>query len=220
LARRHDPVVVLGLGRFGTALALELSRLGTEVMAVDNRPQVAQRLSGQLSRIVIADTTDVEALTEIGVPEFGRAVVAIGSDQQASILTTALLAELEIGDIWAKALTEQQASILRKVGAHHVVLPEREMGERVAHLVSGRVRDYIEVDSEWVLVRTQPPKAYVGTPLGRTDLRTRYHVTVVSLRPQNERHYRHADVDTVLTYGDEIVVAGRPEDVERFVDEV
>lgn len=220
MARRPDPVVVLGLGRFGTAVALELTRLGTEVMGVDVRAPITQRLSSQLSRLVVADTTDAEALREVGVPEFSRAVVAIGSDQQASILTTALLAELEVDDIWAKALSEQQAAILRKVGAHHVVLPEREMGERVAHLVSGRVRDYIEVDRQWVLVRTPPPQAYVGVRLGSTDLRTRYGVTVVSLKPQNEALYRHADADTVLTYGDEIVVAGRPDDVERFVDEV
>jgi hypothetical protein len=137
LASHKDPVAVLGLGRFGTALALELARGGTEVLAVDHRPDTVQRLSGQLGQVVIADSTDPDALTEIGIGDFPRVVVAIGNDLEASILTTALLAELEIRDIWAKAVSRQQATILERIGAHHVVFPEQDMGERIAHLVAG-----------------------------------------------------------------------------------
>jgi len=124
LASHKDPVVVIGLGRFGTALALELARGGTEVLAVDNRPDNVQRLSGQLGQVVVADSTDLDALKEIGVGDFARAVVSIGNDLEASILTTALLSELEIRDIWAKAVNQQQATILQRIGAHHVILPE------------------------------------------------------------------------------------------------
>lgn len=218
MASYKEPVAVLGLGRFGTALALELSRGGTEVLAVDNRPNVVQRLSGQLGHVVIADTTDLDALQEIGVPDFARAVVAIGTDQEASILTTALLSELGITDIWAKALNQQHAKILERIGAHHVVLPEHEMGERVAHLVSGRLLDYIEIDPEWVFAKSKPPREYVGVPLGETKMRARHHVTVVSVKPQNDKAFKHAGIDTILAYGDEIVIAGRPSDVEAFVE--
>ncbi|OMQ15979.1 potassium transporter [Modestobacter sp. VKM Ac-2676] len=209
---------MLGLGRFGTALALELARGGTEVLAVDNRPDIVQRLSGQLGQVVIADSTDADALTEIGIADFGRVVVAIGSALEASILTTALLAELEVPDIWAKAVTRPQATILSRIGAHHVVFPEQEMGERIAHLVAGRLLDWVELDPQWVFARTKPPKAIVGVPLGRTGLRKKHHVTVVSVKPENTPSYTHADHDTVLTYGAEIVIAGRPADVERFVE--
>ncbi|GAB7193684.1 TrkA family potassium uptake protein [Kineococcus sp. NUM-3379] len=218
MARYREPVVVIGLGRFGTALALELTRQGTDVLGVDRRPELVQRLAGRLRHVLIADTTDADALRDIGVPDFSRAVVSIGSDQQASILTTALLADLEIEKIWAKALSRQHARILERVGAHHVVLPEHEMGERVAHLVTGRMLDYIEVDPHWAIARTTPPRALVGTPLGRSKLRARHGVTVVSVKRARQEEFTYADADTELSYGDQILVAGRPEDVERFVE--
>ena len=218
MASHKDPVAVIGLGRFGTALALELASGGTEVLAVDNRPDIVQRLSGQLGQIVVADSTDPDALREIGIGDFNRAVVAIGNDLEASILTTALLAELEIRDIWAKAVSRQQATILERVGAHHVVFPEQDMGERIAHLVAGRLLDWVELDPQWVFAKTKPPKELVGVPLGESGLRKKHHVTVVSVKPENQTSYTHADYDTVLTYGSLIVIAGRPDDVERFVD--
>jgi trk system potassium uptake protein TrkA len=218
LASHKEPVAVIGLGRFGTALALELARGGTEVLAVDNQPDIVQRLSGQLGQIVVADSTDPDALAEIGIGDFNRAVVAIGNDLEASILTTALLVELEIRDIWAKALNRQQATILERVGAHHVVLPEHDMGERVAHLVSGRLLDWVELDPQWVFAKTKPPKELVGVPLGESGLRKKHHVTVVSVKPENQSSFTHADMDTTLTYGSVIIIAGRPADVERFVD--
>lgn len=218
MGSHHDPVVVIGLGRFGTALAVELTRSGTEVLAIDSRPNVVQHLSTRLTRVVTADATDIDAMREVGVPDYTRAVVAIGTDQEASIVATALLADLEIDDIWAKALSAQHASILRRVGAHHVVLPEHEMGERVAHLVSGRLLDWVEVDKQWVFAKTRPPKYLVGLPLGRSGLRAKRHVTVVSVKPEHGAHFTHAGTDTILAYGDEIVVAGRPADVDRFVE--
>lgn len=218
MASRKEPVAVIGLGRFGTALALELARGGTEVLAVDSRPDIVQRLSGQLGQVVVADSTDIDALTEIGLADFSRVVVAIGNDLEASILTTALLAELEIGDIWAKAVNRQQATILERVGAHHVVLPEHDMGERIAHLVAGRLLDWVELDPQWVFAKTKPPKELVGVPLGESGLRKKHHVTVVSVKPENQASFTHADMDTVLAYGSVIVIAGRPADVERFVE--
>jgi trk system potassium uptake protein len=218
LASHKEPVAVIGLGRFGTALALELARGGTEVLAVDSRPDVVQRLSGQLGQVVIADSTDLDALTEIGIGDFNRAVVAIGNDLEASILTTALLTELEMRDIWAKAVSRQQATILERIGAHHVVFPEQDMGERIAHLVAGRLLDWVELDPQWVFAKTKPPRELVGVPLGESGLRKKHRVTVVSVKPEHQTSYTHADYDTVLTYGSVIVIAGRPDDVERFVE--
>ncbi|MFC7759435.1 potassium channel family protein [Catellatospora bangladeshensis] len=166
-AEKNDPVVVIGLGRFGSSLAIELMRRGTEVLAIDNRPKLVQSLSGQLTHVVAADSTDIEALRQLGVGEFSRGVVAIGSDLEASILTTSLLVELEVADIWAKAVSRQHGRILERIGAKHIVLPEHDMGERVAHLVSGRMLDYMEIDSNFALVKTRPPHEYVGVPLGR-----------------------------------------------------
>jgi trk system potassium uptake protein TrkA len=213
----NDPVVVIGLGRFGTALALELAARGTEVLAVDSRPKIVQSLSGRLTHIVTADATDIDALRDLGVAEFYRAVVAIGSDLEASILTTSLLVELEVDDIWAKAVSHQHARILERIGARHIVLPEHDMGERVAHLVSGRMLDYVEVDRNFALVKTRPPKELVGVPLGETKLRSRHGVTVVCVKSPGEE-FTYAATDTVLQYGDVIVIAGPIGKVEKFAE--
>ncbi|MEV0351466.1 TrkA family potassium uptake protein [Nonomuraea sp. NPDC050680] len=216
--RNSDPVVVIGLGRFGAALALELTRRGAQVLAIDNRASMAQRLSGQITHIATADSTDMEALRQLGVPDFYRAVVAIGSDLEASILTASLLVELEIDDIWAKAISRQHGQILRRIGVHHVVLPEHDMGERVAHLVSGRMLDYMQVDENFALVKTRPPREYIGVPLGESNLRRKYGVTVVAVKSEGEE-FTYATAETELGYGDVIIVSGRTEQVERFAEQ-
>ncbi|MCG5212622.1 potassium channel family protein [Streptosporangium sp. KLBMP 9127] len=214
---RNDPVVVIGLGRFGSSLALELTRRGTEVLAIDHRQKIVQSLAGQITQLATADSTDLEALRQLGVPDFYRAVVAIGNDIEASILTTSLLVELEIDDIWAKAISRQHGRILNRIGAHHVVLPEHDMGERVAHLVSGRMLDYLEVDENFALIKSRPPKDYIGVPLGESGLRRKYGVTIVAVKSQGEE-FTYATAETVLTYGDYIIVSGKTDSVERFAE--
>ncbi|WP_405145127.1 TrkA family potassium uptake protein [Sphaerisporangium sp. NBC_01403] len=214
---RDSPVVVIGLGRFGTSLALELVRRGTEVLAIDNRPKVVQNLAGSLTHVVAADSTDMEALRQLGVPDFYQAVVAIGGDLEASILTASLLVELEVENIWAKAVSRQHARILEQIGIRHVVLPEHDMGERVAHLVTGRMLDYIEVDENFALVKTRPPKDLVGVSLGESRLRKKHGVTIVGVKSQGQE-FTYATADTVLMYGDVIIVSGTIEKVERFAE--
>ncbi|SCG40857.1 potassium channel family protein [Micromonospora coxensis] len=217
----NDPVVVIGLGRFGSALALELTNRGTEVLGIDSRPKVVQALSGSLPHVITADSTDIEALRQLGVAEFHRAVVAIGTDIQASILTTSLLSELGIPDIWAKAISDQHRHILTRVGATRVVAPEHDMGERVAHLLSGRILDYVEVDADFAVIKTTPPREVVGKPLRESRVRSRWGVTVVAVKPQatlagRKPEFTHATPDTVLAHGDLILVVGPIDSVERF----
>ncbi|MGC1214801.1 MAG: TrkA family potassium uptake protein [Micromonospora sp.] len=216
-----EPVLVIGLGRFGSALALELASRGTEVLGIDNRPKVVQALAGRLPHVITADSTDIEALRQLGVAEFHRAVVAIGTDIQASILTTSLLSELGIPHIWAKAISDQHRHILTRVGAHKVVAPEHDMGERVAHLLSGRILDYVEVDANFAVIKTTPPREVVGMPLRDSRVRSRWGVTVVAVKPQAALagrlpEFTHATPDTVLAYGDLILVVGPVDNVERF----
>ena len=140
--RSGTRVVVIGLGRFGASLGRELCGHGSEVLGLDTDAHRVQRYADELTHTAIVDSTDVDALAQLGVPDFGHAVVAIGSDLESSILTTSLLSDFGIENIWAKATSRQHGKILERVGAHHVVLPEHDMGERVAHLVTGgRLRD-------------------------------------------------------------------------------
>ncbi|MEU4660168.1 TrkA family potassium uptake protein [Micromonospora chalcea] len=221
MADLNEPVVVVGLGRFGSALALELISRGTEVLGIDHRPKVVQALASRLPHVVTADATDIEALRQLGVGEFRRAVVAIGTDIQASILTTSLLSELGIPDIWAKAVSDQHRHILTRVGAHKVVAPEHDMGERVAHLLSGRILDYVEVDADFAVVKTTPPREVVGVPLHECRVRSRWGVTVAAVKPQapppgTNAEFSPATPDTVLAYGDLILIVGPVDNVERF----
>ncbi|MBK1785013.1 potassium channel family protein [Prauserella cavernicola] len=210
-------VVVIGLGRFGSSLAVELVNGGCEVLGIDSDPKLVQKLSDELTHTAVADTTDAEAMGQLGVPEFDRAVVGIGTDIEASILTTSILADFDIPNIWAKAVSRQHGRILRRVGAHHVVLPEHDMGERVAHLVTGRMLDYIEFEDDYALVKTTAPAEAIGKPLGETRVRNKYGVTVVGVkRPGSE--FTYATPETVIAPRDLLVVAGRREDVETFAD--
>lgn len=151
-------ILVIGLGRFGSSLALELVNHGWEVLGVDSSPRVVQIFGESLTHTVIADSTDDEALRQIGAAQFSRAVVAIGTHLEESILTTSQLVDLGVKDIWAKATSRRHGRILEQVGAHHVVLPEHDMGERVAHLVSGRMLDYVELEEGFSLIKTKAPR--------------------------------------------------------------
>lgn len=214
---RPSRVVVIGLGRFGSSVALELVERGSEVLALDANPRLVQRVSDEVTHAAVADTTDPEVLRQLDVPDFRRAVVAIGDDLEASILTTSLLSDFEIPHIWAKAVSRQHGRILERVGAHRVVLPEHDMGERVAHLVTGRMLDYIEFEDDYAIVKTRAPAAAVDHPLGQSRIRSKYGVTVVGIKRPGEG-FTYATQDTVLNHGDILIASGRSRDVERFAD--
>ena len=113
-------VVVIGLGRFGKSLALELERDGVEVLGVDTDARRVQSLAGRITHVVQADSTDVEAMQQLSVQDFDRAVIAIGSDLEASALTAFALKSLGVENIWAKATSESMAKILEQIGVGHV----------------------------------------------------------------------------------------------------
>jgi trk system potassium uptake protein TrkA len=215
--KSRSRIVVIGLGRFGSSLARELARHGYEVLGIDSDPRPVQVLADDLTHTVVADTTDEEVLRQLGVPEFERAVVGIGSNLEASILTTSLLVDFGVSNIWAKALNHQQARILERVGAHHVVLPEHDMGERVAHLVTGRMLDFIAFDDDYAIVKTIAPGETDGLALGESRLRTKYGVTVVGIKRPGEG-FTYATAETVVRRGDVLIVAGKTAAVERVAD--
>ncbi|SFP68016.1 trk system potassium uptake protein TrkA [Amycolatopsis arida] len=215
--KRLHRVVVIGLGRFGGSLARELARGGCEVLGIDADARRVQRYADELTHTAVADTTDEETLIQLGVKEFRRAVVGIGTDIEASILTTSLLADLHVENIWAKAVSRQHGRILERVGAHHVVLPEHDMGERVAHLVTGRMLDYIEFEDDYTIVKTLAPEEAIGRTLGDSRLRVRHGVTVVGVKRPG-KGFTHATAETVIHQDDILVVSGRRDDVEDFAD--
>lgn len=173
-------VAVIGLGRFGSALALELVNSGHQVLGIDSDERVVQSLSGELTHVVSADTTDEETLKELGLADMDSAVVAIGADLESSILTASLLLQLGIKQVWAKANSSAHGKILRQLGVHHVIFPEYEMGRRVAHQVSGESLDYVHIDEDFVMVKVECPPSFDGRNLADLKIRSNYGVTVVA----------------------------------------
>ena len=208
-------VVVIGLGRFGKSLADELERDGVEVLAIDNDPKRVQDLAGRWTHIVQADSTDIQAMEQLGVGEFSKAVISIGHNLEASVLTAFVLRKLGVADIWAKAITTSQGEILSQVGVAHIVRPEHQMGKRVAHLVRGRMLDYIEFDDGYAIVKTTPPREILGRTLAESGVRQRYGVTIVGVKSPGE-DFTYAKPDTKVHSGDTLIVSGPTTLIERM----
>ncbi|ASK65601.1 potassium transporter [Brachybacterium avium] len=208
-------VAVIGLGRFGQSLALELMDEGAEVLGIDVREDTVQALNGRLTHAVVADATREEVLRQLSIPEFDRVVIAIGSDIQASILVTSLLLRFSIRTIWAKAVSDPHGLILEQLGVPHVIYPEKDMGRRVAHIVLGTMQDFIEIDTDFAMVKTALSPEHAGLQLGDSGIRRRYGVTVTSVKPAGGS-WQPATQDTVLQEGDTILVTGPTKQAERF----
>lgn len=210
-----NSVAVIGLGRFGASLAVELMASGTEVLGVDTDEDIVQGLNGQLTHVVMADSTKEQVLRQLSVPEFDRVVVAIGSDVESSILTTSLLLRLGVTNLWAKAVSDAHGTILEQLGVQHVIYPEKEMGRRVAHLVRGSMQDYLEIGDDFSLVKMTPPKGIVGRTLGESKVRSSAGVTVIAVLPAGGR-WSHTTLDTVIKADDTILVSGPTRKAEAF----
>ncbi|WP_434995504.1 potassium channel family protein [Arthrobacter sp. Ld5] len=210
-----DSVAVIGLGRFGGALALELEEAGTEVLGIDDDADVVQAYNGRLTHVVRADTTKEDALRQLSLPDFDRVVVGIGSDLEASILTTSILLRFERPTIWAKAISEPHAQILSQLGVERVIRPEHDMGRRVAHLVRGTMLDYVEFEDNFAMVKTRPPREYWDRDLGTSGIRARHGVTVVAVKRRGGT-WDHTTPATTLYDDDEIIVAGPTGRAELF----
>ena len=212
---RSDSVVVIGLGRFGGAVAESLVRLGHDVLGIDVDAELVQSWADRLTHVIQADTTDGGTLRRLGVHEFAHAVVGIGGDIEASVLTVLALSELGVKDIWAKALGEKHGRILERTGAHHVVFPEASMGGRVAHLVTGKMIDFIEFDDGFAIVKTRAPLEAAGKTLAECALRSKYGVTVVGVK-RAKTDFVPGRPETPIQAGDLLVVSGPTKLVEAF----
>lgn len=215
--RPGDSVVVIGLGRFGQAVALELADAGADVLGIDTDEGIVQDLNGRLTQVVRADATREDVLRQLGIPDFTHAVVAIGSSIEASILTSSWLLRLGVPHIWAKAVTAAHGQILGQLGVHHVVHPENDMGRRVAHLLRGSIADYLDIGGGFAMVTAKAPPSMVGKPLDKVGFRKKYNLNVVAVR-QPDGGWDHATGETVLTSQDTVVVVGPSAVAEGFMD--
>ncbi len=208
---------VIGLGIFGANVAAALEESGQSVLAIDADPEVVQALADELEAVVCADATDEVSLRELQLDRVSCAVIAIGAEsREASILTTALCTQLGVPRVVARALSELHARVLRAVGAHEVVSPEVEMGQRLARrLAHPNVLDRLDLGDRHVLAEIQLPEAFADKTLIEMDIRRRYGVTVVAIR---RGEITHATIggDERLESGDIMVVIGPEAAIERI----
>jgi trk system potassium uptake protein TrkA len=212
---KGDSVVVIGLGRFGSAVGQSLMRLGHDVMGIDRDETLVREWADLLTHAVQADATNTAIMRQLGVADFSHAIVAIGTDLAASLMTLMALTELGIKDIWIKALTPEHGQIAERIGAHHVVYPEADMGERVAHLITGRMMDFIEFDDGFAIAKIHAPARTLNRTLGESRVRDEFGVTVVGIKRLHE-DFRHATPTTLIMPGDLLVVSGPTRKIELF----
>jgi trk system potassium uptake protein TrkA len=213
-SKKDFGVLVIGLGRFGSAIAGTLDRLGKDVLAVEKSPELVAQWAGRIP-LVEADCTNPEALEQLGARDFPVAVVGVGSYLEASVLITGNLVDLGTPQIWAKAISTEHARILRRIGAHHVVLPEADAGARVAHLVSGKMLDYIEVEDGFTVVKMRPPRETQGFTIAQSKIRDRYGVTVIGVKSPGI-DFVYAEPETRIAADDLLIVSGHADLLERF----
>lgn len=210
-----DSVVVIGLGRFGGSVAQSLVRLGHDVMGIDRREDLVQFWGDRLTHAVQADSTNENVMLQLGVADFSHAIVAIGSDLAASLMTLMVLTELGIKDIWIKAQTPEHGQIAQRIGAHHVVFPEADMGARVAHLITGRMMDFIEFEDGFAIAKIHAPPGTHFQTLAEAHVRSRYGVTIVGVKRANQ-DFEHALPDTRILPADLLIVSGPTKKIELF----
>ncbi|MDD4503973.1 MAG: TrkA family potassium uptake protein [Clostridiaceae bacterium] len=213
--------IVIGIGRFGSAVAERLCQLGHEVLVIDTDEEAIQKISEKVTHSVTADATDEGVLKSLGVRNFDVAVVAIGSDIQSSIMTTLMLKEMGVGYVVAKAQNELHAKVLLKIGADRIVFPERDMGERVAHnLIASNILEYIELSSEHSIIEYAAPDSWVGKDLRDVNMRAKYGVTVVAIRNmKDERINISPKADNEIKAGDIMIVIGDNDDLKKLEKE-
>ncbi|WP_127585790.1 potassium channel family protein [Paenibacillus koleovorans] len=212
--------VIIGLGRFGSSLGAELINQGLEVMGIDKDEEVVDEMADKLTHVVQADCTDEETLRALGIRNFDCAVVAIGDDIQASILTTLLLKEIGVRTVVAKALSELHGKVLERIGVDRVIFPEREMGIRVAHqLVSPNLLDYIELSKDYTIAELSVPSCMNGRSLKDLDPRARHGCSVVAINKKGGVIIAPT-ADDVLAEKDVMVIIGTNKQIEQFEQEL
>lgn len=208
--------LIIGLGRFGSSIAKTIYELGHDVLAIDKDEEKVQEISDYVTHAVQMDSTDESILKTLGVTNFDVAVVTIGSNLQDSVMATLILKELGVKYIIAKANNELHAKVLTKIGADKVVLPERDMGTRVAHnLVSSNILDYIELSEEYSILEIEAIKEWFNKSLKEIEIRKKYGINVVAIK-RGEKVNISPSAEDIIKENDVLVALGSAKDLNKF----
>lgn len=212
--------VVVGLGRFGSSVAKTLYSLGHDVLAIDINEDLVQDIADEVTHAVQLDATDESAIKALGIRNFDVAVVTIGASIQASVMATLLLKENGIKHIIAKGNSDIHAKVLYKIGADRVILPEKDMGIRVAHnLVSTNILDYIELSSDYSIIEINTPLHWHGQTINQLSLRSEYGINVVAIKRGKEVNVSPY-ADDIIECGDIVVAIGSAADLSKLEEKI
>lgn len=212
-----ESYVVIGLGRFGIELATRLYACGEEVMAIDVNEGLVDKIADRVTRAVAADARDIDVLKKLGVGNFDRAIVAMGSDLAASALITMNLKSLNVPFILCKAHDDTYRAILEKLGADRVIIPEREVADKLAlGLTHAGIMEYIELSQEFGVVEMEPIPEWVGKTIREMELRTRYGLNVIAVRNHENAIKIPPDIDTPIEADVIMVMLGKYEMFENL----
>ncbi|MCD8021368.1 MAG: TrkA family potassium uptake protein [Clostridiales bacterium] len=206
---------VLGLGSFGMSVARTFSELGMEVLAVDRKKELVAAIAPEVTYAVTADVTKEEAIRSLGMENMDGVVVAIGENLEASIMATILVKGMGVPYVVAKAETEMQVKILEKIGADKVILPEKEMGIRLARNMVGNYMDIFNLTFNASLVEVEARESWIGKSIRELNFRNRYHLNIVAIR-RNGMLDGFPSPDDVMQKGDAIIAMGKNEDLEKL----
>jgi len=208
--------IVLGLGRFGSAVATTLVELGNEVLGVDSDLERVNDLKNKITEVVQADISDERTLNELGAKNFDVAIVGVGSNLESSILTTIILKEMGIKYIIAKAQNALHGKVLEKIGVDKVVFPERDMGIRIARrLITPNIKDYIELEPDYSVIEIEALPEFVDKTLSELDLRNKYGINVLAIKRDNTFNISPQAKD-VIKKGDFLIVIGETKKITKL----
>lgn len=213
---KQKEFAVIGLGRFGGSICKELANEGIDVLAIDTDEDKVNDFANIVAHAVVADATDENVLKSLGIRNFDHVIVAIGDDLQASILITLLLKELGVKQVTAKAQNDYHEKVLHKIGADHIVHPERDMGRRIAHYaVSNSILDYIELSDEYSIVEVIASAKIHNQSLIDLDIRAKYGINIVAIK-RGEEVIVSPLAEQVVQQGDILIVIGSVTDIKKL----
>lgn len=217
MSRRKKQVCVIGLGHFGSELAIALSS-NCEVLAIDRDPELVNEIGDRVHRALALDIRDETTLASVIPEELDEAIVSMGENLESSILCTLYLKRLNVPFIRVKALSDDHASVLRQVGANEVIFPERETARRVAaHVANPNLLDFVPLGGDYQVMEIKPPRTMYGHTLGELNLRASYDVFVIAVqRPEPENLEFLPGPEYRVRLGDVLVMIGQARDLLRL----
>ncbi|MBT9731086.1 potassium channel family protein [Coprococcus eutactus] len=208
-------ILLIGLGRFGRHIALQLNKLGHEVMAVDSNEERVNKILPIVTNAQIGDSTNTEFLKSLGIGNFDVCIVTIGGNFQNSLETTSLLKELGAKLVVSRAERDVQEKFLLRNGADEVIYPEKQVANWAAiRYTADHVRDYIEVDEAHAIFEVEVPEGWIGKTVGELDIRRKYSINIMATK-ENGKINMAVSPDTVLTDNITLLVLGAYKELQK-----